>query len=125
MIKCEEICVFEESFKRSISDEKKNINMPVKIDTNYFHNIDKKKNDAKLELTVVAGEENAEYYSFYYRIKMAGIFSWYDSDASAEGAEKEVRSDGAKILYSFIRTYLYDALKKAGMESIVLPVIDL
>ena len=31
--------------------------------------------------------------------------------------------EGMEILYSFIRTYFYDTLKKAGMDPIILPPV--
>lgn len=42
--------------------------------------------DAKLELLMIIGEENAERYAFYYKIKAAGIFSWYKERMSIEEA---------------------------------------
>lgn len=46
--------------------------------------------DAKLELLMIIGEENAERYAFYYKIKVAGIFSWYEERMSIEEAQKEI-----------------------------------
>ena len=44
---------------------------------------------------------------------------------SIEEAQKEIELKGMEILYSFIRTYFYDTLKKAGMDPIVLPPVRL
>ena len=53
--------------------------------------------DAKLELLMIIGEENAERYAFYYKIKAAGIFSWYKERMSIEEAQKEIESKGMEI----------------------------
>lgn len=105
MIKCEEVCLFEEAFKRNLNDVEKKDNIPVKLETNFAPNTSKEVQDAKLELLMIIGEENAERYAFYYKIKVAGIFSWYEERMSIEEAQKEIELKGMEILYSFIRTY--------------------
>lgn len=125
MIKCEEVCLFEEAFKRNLNDVEKKDNIPVKLETNFAPNTSKEVQDAKLELLMIIGEENAERYAFYYKIKVTGIFSWYEERMSIEEAQKEIELKGMEILYSFIRTYFYDTLKKAGMDPIVLPPVRL
>mgnify|MGYP007026909464 CR=1 FL=1 len=62
MIKCEEVCLFEEAFKRNLNDVEKKDNIPVKLETNFAPNTSKEVQDAKLELLMIIGEENAERY---------------------------------------------------------------
>ena len=41
MIKCEEVCLFEEAFKRNLNDVEKKDNIPVKLETNFAPNTSK------------------------------------------------------------------------------------
>ena len=119
MIKCEDVCVFEETFYRNIDEKEGEKEIPVKLDSNFAPNIDPEANDAKLELVLEVGEVESKEFPFYYKIKMAGIFSW-ESMNLAE-AEKKISIEGAEILQSFIRTYFYDTLKKGNLRGVVLP----
>ena len=47
MIKCEEVCLFEEAFKRNLNDVEKKDNIPVKLETNFAPNTSKEVQDAK------------------------------------------------------------------------------
>lgn len=55
---------------------------------------------AKLELLMIIGEENAERYAFYFKIKVAGIFSWYEERMSIEEDQKEIESKGIPCISS-------------------------
>ena len=121
MIKCDNVCVLEEKFVRSLEDEIKEMNLPVKLETNFAANIDEEANDAKLELLMEVGECELEQRPFYYKIVIAGIFSWYD--VSKEEAEQEISLEGAEILCSFARTYFYEMLKKSNLNPIVMPLL--
>ena len=72
MIKCEEVCLFEEAFKRNLNDVEKKDNIPVKLETNFAPNTSKEVQDAKLELLMIIGEENAERYRTEVRTSFGG-----------------------------------------------------
>ena len=38
---------------------------------------------------------------------------------------RELQDEGSQILYSFVRTYFFDALKKANLNPYVLPQMDI
>ena len=50
MIKCEEVCLFEEAFKRNLNDVEKKDNIPVKLETNFAPNTSKEVQDAKRKM---------------------------------------------------------------------------
>lgn len=122
MINCAEIIVVKEKFVRNISDNLKSDGIPVKLETNFAPNVDEESNDAKLELHLIVGGEMENEYPFSYEIKVAGIFNW--SDIPKEEAHKEISTEGIEVIYSFIRTYFYEALKRGGMSTIVLPTLN-
>lgn len=62
--------------------------------------------DAKLELLMIIGEENAERYAFYYKIKVAGIFSWYEERMSIEEAQKEIESKEGDFVLIYKNIFL-------------------
>jgi len=119
MIKCEDVCVFEEVFCRNIKVAEGEKEIPVKLDSNFAPNIDPKANDAKLELVLEVGEKESKEFPFYYKLKIAGIFSWQSIELTE--AERKISIEGTEIMQSFIRTYFYDILKKANLRAVVLP----
>lgn len=122
MIKCEDVCVLEENFLRNIEENVIEGEIPVRLEKNFAPNLDPNVCNAKLELFMEIGSIKIAKHPFYYKIRIAGIFSW--ENMSVEVAEKEVSSDGGEILYSFIRTYFYETLKKANLNTVVLPSIN-
>lgn len=75
MIKCEEVCLFEEAFKRNLNDVEKKDNIPVKLETNFAPNTSKEVQDAKLELLMNYRRGNAERYAFTIRLRRQGYLA--------------------------------------------------
>mgnify|MGYP002153245988 CR=1 FL=1 len=119
MLNCGEVIVVEENFIRNSLMEKTNSHMPVQLDKKFMPNKDEKINNAKLELHLQVGEKDSSEFPFYYAIKLAGIFNW--EDKTVEDMEEEISQEGVEMLYSFIRTYFYDMLKKSELPALVLP----
>ena len=72
----------------------------------------------ELSYDIIEWARGNEHYSCVYRVA-----KWGKIEESAFLNTYGEIQEGMEILYSFIRTYFYDTLKKAGMDSIVLPLV--
>lgn len=122
MINYEDVCVFEEVFSRNLEEDINGGELPVKVETNFAPNKDRNSNDAKLELLLEIGGSETDNNPFYYKIRLAGIISW--EDMTLEEAKKTITSEGVEVLFSFARTYFYEALTRAKLNAIILPAIN-
>lgn len=99
------------------------MNIPVTSNLDAYKNSDKSEERIRLDLTLKVGTENDIVLPFYYKIKISGLFDWVDEKNS--GTMRELQDEGSQILYSFVRTYFFDALKKANLNPYVLPQMDI
>lgn len=76
MIKCEEVCLFEEAFKRNLNDVEKKDNIPVKLETNFAPNTSKEVQDAKLP----HGRKGIGRLTFFSFAQMARWETVYEKD---------------------------------------------
>ncbi len=123
MIKCEEINVIEEIFKKNVSKDFSEVNVPVASNLDTFKSFDESEKRIRLDLTLEIGKENDTDLPFYYKAIISGLFDW--SDAENTGTLHDLQLEGSQILYSFVRTYFCDALKKANMTPVVLPPMNI
>ena len=75
MIKCEEVCLFEEAFKRNLNDVEKKDNIPVKLETNFAPNKSKEVQDAKLELLMISERKMLKDMHFTIRLRWQGYLA--------------------------------------------------
>lgn len=122
-INCEELNVIEEIFKKNEGRNFSEVNIPVTSNLDAYKNSDKSEERIRLDLTLKVGTENDIVLPFYYKIKISGLFDWVDEKNS--GTMRELQDEGSQILYSFVRTYFFDALKKANLNPYVLPQMDI
>lgn len=124
-ISCVHIQLQEQFFKKNdevtLQDEP---NLPVTLSVQFCPNNDETQKNAKVELSVEIGTEKLyeEQQPFWFRIRLYGIFMW--EEYSVEEVKTQVTREGAEILVSFARTYLYDTLNRADIDPCVFPVID-
>ena len=123
MVNCEELNVIEEIFKKNEGRNFSEVNIPVTSNLDAYKNSDKSEERIRLDLTLKVGTENDIVLPFYYKIKISGLFDWVDEKNS--GTMRELQNEGSQILYSFVRTYFFDALKKANLNPYVLPQMDI
>lgn len=123
MVNCEELNVIEEIFKKNEGRNFSEVNIPVTSNLDAYKNSDKSEERIRLDLTLKVGTENDIVLPFYYKIKISGLFDWVDEKKS--GTMRELQDEGSQILYSFVRTYFFDALKKANLNPYVLPQMDI
>jgi len=123
MVNCEELNVIEEIFKKNEGRNFSEVNIPVTSNLDAYKNSDKSEERIRLDLTLKVGTENDIVLPFYYKIKISGLFDWVDEKNS--GTMRELQDAGSQILYSFVRTYFFDALKKANLNPYVLPQMDI
>jgi preprotein translocase subunit secB len=123
MVNCEELNVIEEIFKKNEGRNFSEVNIPVTSNLDAYKNSDKSEERIRLDLTLKVGTENDIVLPFYYKIKISGLFDWVDEKNS--GTMRELQDEGSQILYSFVRTYFFDALKKANLNPYVLPQMDI
>ena len=123
MVNCEELNVIEEIFKKNEGRNCSEVNIPVTSNLDAYKNSDKSEERIRLDLTLKVGTENDIVLPFYYKIKISGLFDWVDEKNS--GTMRELQDEGSQILYSFVRTYFFDALKKANLNPYVLPQMDI
>ena len=117
MVNCEELNVIEEIFKKNEGRNFSEVNIPVTSNLDAYKNSDKSEERIRLDLTLKVGTENDIVLPFYYKIKISGLFDWVDEKNS--GTMRELQDEGSQILYSFVRTYFFDALKKANLNTYV------
>ena len=123
MVNCEELNVIEEIFKKNEGRNFSEVNIPVTSNLDAYKNSDKSEERIRLDLTLKVGTENDIVLPFYYKIKISGLFDWVDEKNS--GTMRKLQDEGSQILYSFVRTYFFDALKKANLNPYVLPQMDI
>ena len=123
MVNCEELNVIEEIFKKNEGRNFSEVNIPVTSNLDAYKNSDKSEERIRLDFTLKVGTENDIVLPFYYKIKISGLFDWVDEKNS--GTMRELQDEGSQILYSFVRTYFFDALKKANLNPYVLPQMDI
>lgn len=123
MVNCEELNVIEEIFKKNEGRNFSEVNIPVTSNLDAYKNSDNSEERIRLDLTLKVGTENDIVLPFYYKIKISGLFDWVDEKNS--GTMRELQDEGSQILYSFVRTYFFDALKKANLNPYVLPQMDI
>ena len=120
MISCEKILVLSVIFERKLDVEDGKVEIHIDVELNYAANKKKSEKNAKLEMLLTVGSKEKDQIPLYFSIRLAGIFGW--ESMTEQEAEGEINSQGAEVLMSFARTYLYDMMCKAGMEGIVLPL---
>lgn len=123
MVKCEELNVIEEIFKKSEDKNYSEVDVPVTSKLDTYKNTDEAEKRIRLDLTLELGMENDTDLPFYYKIRISGLFDWVDGEKP--GTIRELQDEGTQILYSFVRTYFCDALKKANLSPYVLPSMDM
>ena len=123
MVNCEELNVIEEIFKKNEGRNFSEVNIPVTSNLDAYKNSDKSEERIRLDLTLKVGTENDIVLPFYKKKKISGLFDWVDEKNS--GTMRELQDEGSQILYSFVRTYFFDALKKANLNPYVLPQMDI
>lgn len=120
-IACEDLILLDVEFIRNLEYKEEEKEFPAKLEPIFGRNMDSEAKDSRLILRLEIGERGNKEHPFYCRLAVAAIFNW--NELSEEAAEKEIMSVGVEIVSSFIRTYLYDLMQKAGMEPMVLPPI--
>lgn len=53
-------------------------------------------------------------------MRVAGYFVW--DIISSEETKEIIKQEGAEIIFSFMRTYLYNLMQNAGMSPFILPI---
>lgn len=117
--KCEKIEVINVEFRKNVNFQNCEKEIPVELRSDYASK--KKEKEARLILHLkIAEREQEQEYPFYCEIDVAGFFEW--DEIEEKEAKEEIEEQGSEILFSFVRTYVYDLMQKSGMNPIILPV---
>lgn len=118
-IRCNRIEVVAIEFTRKLDFEGIEKEIPVRLQAEYADNKNPNEKSARLMLKLQIAEKKSEA-PFYCRLKVAGYFEW--KDLKADEAKKRIEKEGAEIIFSFMRTYVYDLMQNSGIDPFVLPI---
>ena len=118
-VKCVKIEVIKVDFERNINFPKEKKEIPIQLQSEYATSKNPEDKSARLILHLKIAEDTKEY-PFYCGLDVAGFFEW--SEMEEKEVKKEIEEQGSEILFSFIRTYVYDLMQNSGMEPFILPI---
>lgn len=120
MLNCIHATVLEETFKKNSSWSEASEEIAIQGQKVFASG--EKDCEANLLLTVEIGKQKNS--PFYYKIEIEGTFSWNEWDIQKGNEESVISLEGMKFLNSFVRVYLYEALKRADMVPVILPELN-
>ena len=118
-IKCENIEIINVEFTKNINFQGGENEIPIELQSDYAVSKDPEEKTSRLILHFKIADREQKY-PFYCKIDVVGFFGW--DEMEEKDAQEEIEEKGSEILFSFIRTYVYDLMQKSGMDPLILPI---
>lgn len=118
-VRCDKIETLIVEFEKRLdcNEDAKSVSVQLKAD--YGENTNPEEKDARLILELIISEKESND-PIYCKLRVAGYFVW--DIISSEEAKEIIKQEGAEIIFSFMRTYLYNLMQNAGMSPFILPI---
>lgn len=119
-VKCDDISVNQIEFYKRKERKPGEHEVLVSLEPEYAVKDAEEIKSARLTMKVEVGEKELDDFPFYFMMELAGIFSW--EELTEKEAEEDIMTSGIEMLLSFVRTYLYDVMGKAGLRQFIMPL---